>query len=197
MGGQVRAEVLRVSAGPRLPRRDPGHLRGRQGQTPETPVGAGRRFGTGVRQARARPHPGHARHVPRPGNGRAMAEGGRGRAGQAAPHRGRRSSRRCGQPAAVERRPARDGAGRRSPLREERPVGRSDREGLPGTDQVRRRLRRPLPHQAGGARGQGPARPLAGAQGSCLQRGQDARRLPRARASTSWDSTSAATAPSR
>ncbi len=51
-------------------------------------------------------------------------------------------------------------------------------EGCPVADQIRRRLRRPLPHQAGGARGQGPARRVAGAQGSCLQRGQDARRLP-------------------
>jgi RNA-directed DNA polymerase len=55
-----------------------------------------------------------------------------------APHRGWCSSRRCGQSAAVERRPARDGAGRRCPLREERPMGRSDREGQPGNGQVRR-----------------------------------------------------------
>ena len=31
-------------------------------------------------------------------------------------------------------------------------------DGLPGSDQVRRRSRRPLPHQAGGTRGQGTAR---------------------------------------
>ena len=57
-------------------------------------------------------------------------------------------------------------------------------------------LRRLCHSQAGGARGQGQARQLAGAQRSCLQRGQDARRHPRRRASTSWDSTSAATATS-
>ena len=51
--------------------------------------------------------------------------------------------------------------------------------GLPGPDQIRRRSRRSLPHPAGGARGQGTARHVAGAQGSGVQRGQDARRLPR------------------
>ena len=35
---------------------------------PEAAVGAGRRFGRGVRQDRPRPHLGHARHVPRPGD---------------------------------------------------------------------------------------------------------------------------------
>ena len=96
-------------------------------------------------------------------------------------------------PRAVERRPARDGAGRRSPLRPQR-LGAS---GLPGAGQVRRRPRRALPHQAARARGQSTARQLAGVQGPGLQRGQDARRLPRATASTSWVSTSAGTAPSR
>ena len=51
---------------------------------------------------------------------RAVAEGGRGRAGSAAPHRGGNSPRRCGQPCAVERRPARDGDGRRGPLLHDR-----------------------------------------------------------------------------
>jgi hypothetical protein len=36
VGGQVRAEVLWIPARPRLPRRDPGCVRGRQGQTSET-----------------------------------------------------------------------------------------------------------------------------------------------------------------
>ena len=51
--------------------------------------------------------------------------------------------------------------------------------GSPAVDQVRRRSRRALPHQAGSARGQGAAGRVAGAEGSGLQRGQDARRHPR------------------
>ena len=99
--------------------------------------------------------------------------------GRLAPHRGGNSPRRCGQPCAVERRPARDGAGRRGPLLHDRHQRREGGDGLPGVDQVRRRSGRPVPLQAGGARGQGTARQLAGAQGLGLQRGQDARRHPR------------------
>ena len=62
------------------------------------------------------------------------------------------------QPCAAERRPARDGAGRRSPLLHDRRQCRSDSDGLPGCDQVRRRSRRALPFPAGSARGQGAAR---------------------------------------
>ena len=62
----------------------------------------------------------HARHVPRPGNGQAVAEGGRGRERSTVPHRGGNSPRRGSQPRAAERRPARDGAGRRSPLPNDR-----------------------------------------------------------------------------
>ena len=51
--------------------------------------------------------------------------------------------------------------------------------GCPTADQVRRRSRRALPHQAGSARGQGPARRVAGVERSGFQRGQDARRHPR------------------
>ena len=122
-----------------------------------------------------------ARLVPRQGNDPRMAEGWRGRARSTASHRGRRSSGRCGQPAAVEHRPARDGAGRRSPLL---PTGNSAGKAVmdsPGPDQIRRRLRRSLPHPAGSARGQSTARRVAGAQGSGVQRGQDARRHPRGR----------------
>ena len=65
---------------------------------------------------------------------RAVAEGGRGRERSVVPHRGGNSSGRGGQPPAVEHRPARDGDGRRSPLRR-RPTRH---EGLPGADQIRR-----------------------------------------------------------
>ncbi len=53
------------------------------------------------------------------------------------------------QPRAAERRPARDGAGRRSPLPNDRQTRRKDGGELPGADQIRRRPRRPLPLQAG------------------------------------------------
>ena len=42
------------------------------------------------------------------------------------------------QPCAAERRLARDRAGRRGPLQDDRPTGRSDGDGLPGAGQVRR-----------------------------------------------------------
>ena len=48
-----------------------------------------------------------------------------------------------------------------------------------GADQIRRRPRRAVPHQGRGRTGQGTAGRVAGAQGSGLQRGQDARRPPR------------------
>ena len=197
MGGQVRAEVLRVSAGPWLPRRDPGDPPSGQGQEPETAVGSGRRPGIGIRPHRARPHPGHARLVPRPGDGRAVVEGGRGRAGPLAPHRGGNSARRCSQPGAVERRPARDGTGRRGPLLHDRHQRREGGDGLPGSYQVRRRFRRPLPLPAGGARGQGQARRRGWRPGACPSTRTRRASSPSTRASTSWDSTSAATATSR
>ena len=75
----------------------------------------------------------------RKGDDRAMVESGRGRAGQAAPHRGGNPSRRCNQPCALERRPARDGAGRRSPLLPLRHACQAGRGGLPGPGQIRRR----------------------------------------------------------
>ena len=103
---------------------------------------------------------------------------------------------RCCQPRAAEHRPARDGNGRRSPLHH-RQTRRSDYGGLPGADPLRRRFRRALPHPAGRVRGQGQARQVAGGQGSGVQRGQDARRLPSTRASTSSGSTSATTATRR
>ena len=114
----------------------------------------------------------------------------------AAPHRGGNSSRRCGQPRAAERRPARDGAGRRSPLPDDRQTRRSRRGGLPGADQVRRRSRRALPLQAGRARDQGQARQAGWRPG--VWRSTRTRRAssPSMRASTSWDSTSAGTATS-
>jgi site-specific DNA recombinase len=61
------------------------------------------------------------------------------------------------QPCAVKRRPARDGAGRRSPI----PAPGMDQGRLPGADQIRRRFRRALPHQAGRAGDQGAARQVA------------------------------------
>ena len=87
-----------------------------KGKSPKRPVGAGRRFGGGVRPDRPFPHPSPARLVPRQGNGRAMVEGGRGRGWPVRPDRGRSSSRRGDQPRAAERRAAWDGAGRRSSL---------------------------------------------------------------------------------
>ena len=177
MGGQVRPEVLRVPAGPRLPGRNPGRVRGRQGQEPEASVGSGRGPGIGVRPDRPRPHSDDDRRVPGQGNDPGMVEGWRGRARSAAPHRGRCSSRRgrCCQPRAAEHRPERDGTGRRGPL----PIDRFDQVGLPDCDPLRRRSRRSLPHQAGRARDQGEARRVAGAQRPGVQRGQDARRHPR------------------
>src|ERR1035437_1570595 len=85
------------------------------------------------------------------------------------------------QPRAAERRPARDGAGRRSPLPNDRQTRRKDGGELPGADQIRRRPRCLVPLKGRGARGQGTARQLAGAQRTNLQRGQDARRHPRRR----------------
>ena len=108
-----------------------------------------------------------------------MTEGWRGRARSTASHRGRRSPGRCSQPAALEHRPARDRARRRSPLPPDRHHRRKDDEGLARADQIRRRPPLPLPHQAAGARGQSPARRPAGAHGAGVQQGQDARRLPR------------------
>ena len=127
---------------------------------------------------------------------RAMAEGGRGRERSAAPHRGGNSSRRGGQPRAAERRPARDGAGRRGSLPHHRQGCRLDGRGLAGADQVRRRSRRLMPLPGRGARGQGQARQLAGAQGSCPSTRTRRASSPSMRASTSWDSTSAAMATS-
>ena len=121
----------------------------------------------------------HARHVPRQGTDRRVAEGRRGREGSVRPDRGGNSAGRGDQPVAAERRPARDGTGRRGPLPHDRPAGRADGAGLPGADQVRRRSGRPVPHQARGRAGQGTAGRMAGAQGSGLQRGQDAHRHPR------------------
>ena len=66
-------------------------------------------------------------------------------------------------------------------------------EGHAGADQIRRRLRRALPHQAGSARGQSTARRVADAERPGLQRRQDARSCRSARATTSSGSTSAAT----
>ncbi len=53
VGGTVRAEVLRVPAGPWLPRRDRGHLPRRQGPNPAAAVGARRGPGGGVRPNRS------------------------------------------------------------------------------------------------------------------------------------------------
>ena len=69
-------------------------------------------------------------------------------------------------------------------------------DGIARRDPVRRRSGRAVPQPGAGAAGQGAARRVAGAQGSGLQRGQDQNRAPRARASTSWGSPSAATAAS-
>jgi RNA-directed DNA polymerase len=52
VGGAVRAEVLRVSAGPRLSGCDPGCPSSREGQEREAAVGAGRGSGIGVRPDR-------------------------------------------------------------------------------------------------------------------------------------------------
>ena len=59
------------------------------------------------------------------------------------------------------------------------PVDRFDQGRLPSRDQIRRRSRRALPHPAGRAGDQSTARRVAGAEGSGVQRGQDARRHPR------------------
>jgi len=82
------------------------------------------------------------------------------------------------QPRAAQRRAARDGAGRWGPLRLLRQRRRTHRHRIPNADQIRRRSRRAVPHQATDARGQSTARCVAGAQGLGLQRGQDARRHP-------------------
>src|SRR6266508_1332265 len=152
---------------------------GSPGCQPQAPVGARRRLGGGVRPDRPFPPPRPARHVPRQGTHRRVAEGGRDRGRLVHPDRGGNSPGRGGEPVAAQRGPARDGAGRRGPL----PAnghGRPGRGGgLPGAHQVRRRPRRPVPLQGRGGAGQGAPCRLAGAQGPCLQRGQDGNRHPR------------------
>ena len=79
----------------------------------------------------------------------------------------------------AERGASRDGRRRRGLLPAQRHRCRTRRSRLPGAGQVRRQPRRLVPLQAAGRAGQGAARRMAGAQGTGLQRGQDAHRHPR------------------
>ena len=71
VGSAVRAEVLWLPAGPRLPRRDRGHLHHGGGPQPAAAVGARRGPGGGVRPDRPRPSARRTRRVPRQGLDRA------------------------------------------------------------------------------------------------------------------------------
>ena len=90
VGGPVRAEILRVPAGPRLPRRDRGHLR--HAAQARTPSGCGSSTRTWPRRSTDIDHDHLLAELgtfPARGMIRAMAEGGRGRAGyRVHPHRG-------------------------------------------------------------------------------------------------------------
>ena len=137
----------------------------------------------------------HARRVPRQGNDPGMAEGGRGRARSAASHRGGSSARRCGQPAAVERRPARDGDGRRGPLLQ---TGTNAGKAAMGSPVL---IRYADDLVASATPGRRRSRSRHGSPAGWrpgVWRSTRTRRAssPSMRASTSWDSTSAATAAS-
>jgi Recombinase zinc beta ribbon domain/Recombinase len=84
---------------------------------------------------------------------------------------------RSHQSIAVERRVARIGGCRRSPLPHRHPR-RPDSSGQPGPDQICRRSRRVLPQPGTGTTGQGAAGPVAGSPRSGLQRRQDHSRAP-------------------
>ena len=116
VGSAVRAEVLRLPPGPRLPRRDRGDLLRGSGPQPAPPVDPRRRSGGGVRPDRPQPPPRRARHLPRQGQDRRVAASGRGRTRTAHTDHGGNSARRGDQPVAVERGPARDGGSSRSPV---------------------------------------------------------------------------------
>ena len=126
---------------------------------------------------------------------RAVVEGGRGRA-TAGCHRTEEGTPQGGviSPLLSEHRPARDGG---RPPESATAHGTVRHRGLAGADQIRRRLRRALPHQAGSARGQG----TLGRRGWRREAWRSTRTrrtsCPSRRASTSWDSTSADTATSR
>lgn len=68
------------------------------------------------------------------------------RPGSIRAHRRGHPSRWRDQPVAPQRGLARNGRGRRSPLPAPRPTGRAGQTGLPGTDPLRRRPRRPVSH---------------------------------------------------
>jgi hypothetical protein len=116
VGGPVRAEVLRVPAGPGMPRRHRGHPRHRERQARQAAMGAGRRPPVGVRPAQPRPHPRLTWRLPRTGPGAPVAEGGSGRGRGPVRDRGGRPARRGDQPVAHERGIARHGGSGRGTL---------------------------------------------------------------------------------
>ena len=99
--------------------------------------------------------------------------------GRLSSHRGGNSSRRCGQPRAAEHRPARDGAGRRSPLPDDRPAAGQIVAGCPVLIRYADDLVALCHSRQEALEVKAQARRLAGAQGSGVQRGQDACRHPR------------------
>jgi hypothetical protein len=107
-----------------------------------------------------------------------VAAGRRGRGRSSHRHRGGNPSRRCDQPRADERGPARHGAGRRGPLLRDRTQRRQRDAGQPRAGQIRRRSGGDVPQPRTGRTGQATARRLAGAPRAGLQREQDARRPP-------------------
>ena len=97
VGGTVRAEVLRIPAGPWLSRRDRRHLLHAERAEPAAGVGARRGPDGGVRPHRPSTTCCRARRVPRQGTDRAVAEGRSGRPGSVHSDRGGNSSRRGDQ----------------------------------------------------------------------------------------------------
>ena len=116
VGSTVRAEVLWIPARPRLPRRDRSDLPDRQGPSPR------RLWVLDADLAGAFDRIGHDHLMtmigtfPARGMIRAWLKAGVVEHGRLSPHRGGNSSGRGDQPPAVERRPARDGGDRRSPI---------------------------------------------------------------------------------
>ena len=111
-----------------------------------------------------------------------------------APDRGGNSARRGDQPVAAERRAARAGGGRRGPLPQHRRRAGDAVAGTPVLVRYADDLLALCHSRRAGRAGQGTAgRHGWQPRGLGLQRGQDTHRRPRARDSTSWGSTSAAT----
>ena len=181
--------------GPRLPRRDRGHLQDAARQTAPTVwildadlAAAFDRIDHDhlLRSLGSFPARGLIRDWLKAG----VIETGKGS------HRPRRASPQGGVISPVLMNVALHGleAGRRGPLPQHSGSRRRGRStGRPVLVQIRRRYARVVPHPRAGRAGQGTACDVAGAPGLGLQRGQDTHRPRQARVSTSWVSISAAT----